>query len=552
MTYNWEILHDNIKDIYKLKQQDLHLSDEAFNEYIKHNGKLRNPFLLKNMDRVIDRLHDAILSNERICICGDYDVDGITATTVMALGLLQLTNNITFSIPDRVKDGYGLSIRQIDDCIANNVDLIITVDTGIAEHESIAYAQRNNIDVIVTDHHPWNSDILPCELVIDPFIDKDYPFPYICGAMVAYKVIRALIPNLKKINDELNQQLIALTAIATIADVMALIDENRLFVYHGLKLINDTTNFGLNALLKCLNLQDKEVTESDVGFSIAPCMNAVGRLEHAGQLVTMFLADDSVESEKIAAHAVRLNEKRKRLQEEVMTQLQVSNEPVIIQEIKHIPAGMLGIIANKIAHKYQRPCFALTYNNGYYGGSGRSIFGYDISRNILNSNDLDINGGGHSEACALRIAKKDLECFKQRCNEDYIKYLDSLERTATIPTLYVDFLISFRDITEKLMTDLEAFRPFGQQNNEILFCSKKVEVLEHKVIGKKKNALRLQLKQLDLILPAICFNELKDYYMNTFSHLSYIDIVYKLTFNEFKGKKTIQLMPIDFKESEVF
>ena len=552
MSYKWEIKHQYDNDLFKAKQQDMGLNIDEFNDFINHIGKIRSPFQLKNMDKLVDRVQTAILNNEKIVICADYDMDGISAASIMMLGLLQLTANVSFSIPDRQKDGYGISKRQIDECVKNDVDLIITVDTGIAEHENIKYAQDNEIDVIVTDHHPWNSDTLPCEITVDPFIDPNYEFPYICGAMVAYKTIRALIPELKKMNKDLNNQLIVLAAMATIADVMKLEDENRIFVYHGLKLINQTKNYGINTLLKLLKLDKKEVTETDIGFSIAPCINAVGRMENAGQLVDMFLADCEIDAEKIAKHAIILNEKRKELTEELMAQVEVGNEPFIVQVFDSVPAGLLGIAANKISHKYQRPCFALTKYSDRYGGSGRSIFGYDISQNIVQNKDLDITGGGHSEACAMSINKKNFDEFKKRCNDNYLQFLATRSQDDSQPILNVDFEINFCDINFNLINQINQFRPFGQGNDEIKFCTKNIIVLSKQVFGRKKNALKFVLSHNNYELPAICFNELKDYYLEQFNKSTCIDMIYTISINEFAGKRNIQLLPIDFKEHEFF
>lgn len=546
MNYMWDIQHVYNNNLFKERRKDLGLSKEEFKKFIDHAGNIRSPYELKNMDLIVNRIQDAILNNEKIMIAGDYDVDGTTACSIMMLGLLTLTKNVYYDIPDRMIDGYGLSERLINRCKEEKINLLITVDCGIAEHELVKKAIDEGIDVIVTDHHPWNTDTLPCELTIDPYIDENYPFKGICGAMVAYKVIRALLPDIKKMDKDLNNQMIVLAAIATIADVMPVRDENRIFVYHGLKLANITDNYGLNALLKELNI-NKPLTEKDVGYSIAPCVNAAGRIENATQIVDLFLSDDEIEAEKIAKHIVALNEKRKAIQQKVIENIEVDDSPVIIQEIKDVPAGIMGIIANRIADTYMRPCFAVTKNNGRYGGSGRSVYGYNLSQNIFLNNDLDISGGGHSEACAMNIAENDFDEFKKRCNENYLKFLEENEAKEK-PMLNIDFLINFKDITFSLLYDINRFRPFGQGNDEIVFCAKNVEILDKKILGKKQNALKFSLAQNEYVFDAICFNAMKDFFISEFDDCRFIDLAFTIELNEFMGRRSIQLMPKDFKK----
>ena len=539
----WKILNTYEGDFLHSIQKYFSMSDEEFDKFLYKKGRINSPFSLPNMKKAIDRIQLAILDNEKIRVLADYDCDGITSASIMMLGLSQLTPNVSYSIPNRAKDGYGISKRQIDECIKDNIDLIISVDTGIAEHESIKYAMNNGIDVIVTDHHPHNKKTLPCKIVVDPYLDENI-FHGICGAMVAYKVIRALIPDIKLLYPDLNPQLIALATIGTLADVMPLQDENRIFVYHGLNHLTETTNIGLNTLLKLCNL--KKVTENDIGFMIAPLMNAAGRMEDASMVVDLFLSDDEFEAEKIVKKMISLNDKRKEIQAKLLEEVKPSEDLVIIQTFKNVPAGVLGIVANQISDKFKKPCFAMIKGKTHSGGSGRSIPGYNLSNVIIQNKDLKISGGGHAEACALSIENSDLKEFKRRCNEDFKKWLETHEYVED--EYLIDYLINFEDISWTLMDKINLLRPFGNGNKELIFCSKNVEILEKKILGKKKNALKFKFFQNGVTFDGICFNSIMNHFMQEFDNENIINIAYNLSINEFAGRRNIQLMLNNFEK----
>src|SRR5574344_601560 len=374
MDYKWNIKQKYNGNLFDVIKNEYNFSDEQLHDFINiDESKYRNPNILPNINEAVTRVKKAIDNKEHILVAGDYDTDGITSTSILIMGLSYLGGIVDWRLPQR-SEGYGLNTIMVDEAIKKNVSLIITVDNGIAAHKAIKYAQDNNIDVVVTDHHQFLSDELPCDIVVDPFIQPDYPFKGICGCMVAYKFLRVLIPDLPKL--DIHKEIVALTTIATIGDVMPLLDENRKFVYNGLKIINgaSTNNFGLDALINELAMEMGTINSIDIAFKIVPCINALGRMGSPNIGVELFLADDAVIADKLAKTAVSLNNKRKYIQNKVLKETILDDsQPFIMQIFDNLPAGILGIIAGRLSSKYHRPCFAMYRNNGYVGGSGRSI-----------------------------------------------------------------------------------------------------------------------------------------------------------------------------------
>ena len=313
MQYKWNIHQSYQGDFFDVIKKEKNLTDDDLYNFIHiRESKYRNPNLLPNIDKAIERTKQAIQNHEHILISGDYDCDGITSTSIMMIGLSSLTPYVEWTVPKRT-DGYGLSKKIIDNAIQNHINLIITVDNGISTKYVIDYANKNNIDVIVTDHHPMvTSDVLPTEITVDPQIEESYPFKSICGCMVAYKFLRMLISDLPK--KEIHNEIVVLTMFGTIADVMSLTDENRKFVYNGLKLLNQKqhVSYGIDALVKALKLSKGNITSTNIAFSIAPCINALGRIDDSKIGVELFLADDEVKATRLAEKSASINEKRTR------------------------------------------------------------------------------------------------------------------------------------------------------------------------------------------------------------------------------------------------
>lgn len=550
MKFKWNVLnkYDGEIHILRLIANNKNMSKDELVSFIKNEQEICDPMLLPNIDKALKRIHLAIDNNEKITISGDYDSDGVTGTSVLYIGLSYLNADVNWIVPHRLKDGYGISRLMIDKCIANKTKLIVTVDNGISSHESIKYANDNDIDVIVTDHHQFLSDELPTEIVVDPYINEDYPFKSICGCMVAFKLLNVLIPNLQE--TEIYNELVALTTIGTISDIMSLSGENRVLVSNGLNILQHTSNIGLNMLLEKLNLNEKELTSDDIGFGIGPCINAAGRLDTAEIAVKLFLSDDNYEANKLSTQLVELNNKRKDLQKEVLDNLQVDdNEYFIIVKLDEMPAGLLGIVAGNMVKKYHKPCFALRYDESKneLHGSGRNIYDYDISKCITENLDI-ASGGGHMAACGVKLNYDNFEEFKNRCNEHYSNWLSSKNEDDLIPTLNILCSIDFQYIDRKFVDNIIRLMPFGIDNEEPIFLTQMVYVKKSKVVGKNKNAIQMTFISNGKEFKSIGFNDIKDKYLELNSP-EYVNIVYKIGYNEWNGMKTIQLSLIDIEES---
>lgn len=535
MNYQWNILNKCIttSDVGHSIMKWKKIPEGGMKEFINFNMTPYDPFLLTNMDKTVERIRQAIENKEKICIIGDYDADGITATTVLYITLRSIFADVIWRVPDRFKDGYGMNKRLVDEAYKEECSLIITVDNGIAAKDSIDYAKALGLDIIVTDHHQLQKTGIPTEISIDPHQDDNYPFKNICGCMVAFKLTQALMPNMQSINKDLYEELVALTAIGTVADVMDLVDENRFYVKNGLQYLSRTKNIGLRTLLQKLNLYDKELNSGNIGWTIGPCINAVGRLESPDIAVNLLLSDDPVEADKLATKVINLNEKRKDLEKKALDSLVVNDEDkFIVATMDGIGHGLLGLIAGRVCGKYQRPCFVLGGNaeKGTLSGSGRSVYTYDLFKMVDNNRDI-ISGGGHAAACGIEIKFNDLDELKRRCNESFNKWLQEATIEDLTPTLDIIAEIGIELITKKLILNVEKLKPYGNGNEEPAFVTKNLKVTKFKVVGKNLNTIQFELTDGQNIMKAVGYNEVKEKYLEL-GEPDYIDVAYTIALNE--------------------
>jgi single-stranded-DNA-specific exonuclease len=500
------------------------------------------------MNLAVNKINQAIQNNEQICIIGDYDADGVTATSVLYIGLRSLGANVTWQLPNRFIDGYGINKRLIDNAYHDLCKLIITVDNGVAALEPIKYAESLGIDVIVTDHHQI-PDQLPTKIVINPHLDDNYPFKTICGCMVAFKLISALIPNMMQNDPQMYEELVSIVTIGTIADAMDLTDENRFFVKQGLNYLANTNNIGLRVLMQKLDLYQKVLNADDVGYLIGPCINAAGRLESPDIAMNLILCDDEVVADKLSDKIIKLNDKRKEIQLEVVNNLQINEDDnFIIVTLDDVGHGILGIIAGKIAEKYQRPCFVLGINakENKLSGSGRSVFNYNIS-DVIKLNPDILSGGGHAAACGLSLKYDNLNELKLRCNEHFKNWLANATIDDLTPTLEAVCEIDLGLINDRLINNLDKLKPYGNGNSEPLFVSRKVEVRNLRIVGKNKNVVQMQLGEGWSVFNSIGFNDIKEKY-EQLGKPKIIDVLYSVDFNEWpQGKFNPQLNIQDIK-----
>lgn len=552
MAYKWNIISEayNIPEVLLAIVKQKGITSSEIKEFIKKDSAPHDPFLLTNMDKICFKIKKYIDENKKLVIVGDYDCDGITATAVLFLGLKNLNANVEWILPDRFKDGYGLSKNLIDKAKDMNADVIITVDNGIAAKDAIELAKSMGIDVLVTDHHQPKKEEIPDALIINPQIDDNYPFKGICGCMVAFKLVLALTPNIEIENEELYNELVCLSTIATIADMMPLLDENRYYVKKGLNLIQSTQNIGLKTLISNMNLK-KQIMSDDIAFFIAPCINASGRLESPEIALNLLLSDDEVTASKFADKLIKLNNERKRIQKEVLDSLEIDDdEKVIILKLENVGHGILGIIAGQVVEKYQRPCFALGYDpqNKKLSGSGRSVADYNIF-SVVERNSHILSGGGHEAACGVKLSEDNLEEFKRLFFDDFMKWMTNNNIEEICPVIDITALLHLNIINKKLIETIDKLQPFGQKNLEPIFASKNLEVESFKIVGQNLNTIQMTLLEGESKIKAVGFNSVKDEY-EKLGNPKFIDIVYTLGLNEWpKNVFTPQLKLKDIKIS---
>ena len=557
-NYKWNIIYnkpqtqkDILNDIINYK----HLDKATIKDYLTYKVPVHDAYLLRNMKQAIQQ----IKNYKNIMISGDYDVDGITATAIMYIGLKELSKiynfNVDYILPLR-QDGYGLSRNIVEQAKEKNIDLIITVDNGIAATDVVSYAQQCGIDVIITDHHKPKIDtttgkfILPNCLIVDPQID-DYPFKYICGACVAFKFIEKFFEEssipLNKYNSDLYDELLVLNAIATIADVMNLVDENRFYVGMGLQKLSTIKNIGLQELIKQADLTS--ISVDTIAYTIGPILNAAGRMATPYLALNLLLSEDVVHCAKLAKQLIDLNTKRREIQQQAIDNISedtLKNNFIVIYD-PSIQKGILGTIASAVANKYHKPCFVLSSNsaksddNIHLTGSGRTVQGYPILSFIQSSKDI-VDGGGHEAACGITLKKENLEVLKERCNQHFTEWLNTNNKKIN-NLLTVLCELDFNLIDMNLANSLQLLEPFGVGNPKPLFVINNVEVKQANIIGTSKNTLKLTLKKDGKEIKAIGFNDILDLYQENMKN---INLVCSIGLNEWpKNKFSLQLQIVD-------
>lgn len=484
------------------------IGDDAIEKYL--NGTivdLYDGMLMKDMDKAVAVLGEKIKENAKIRIIGDYDIDGIQSTYILLEGFRMLGADVDSDIPDRMKDGYGLNRNLIDRALEADVDTIITCDNGIAAAEEIAYAKSMGMTIVVTDHHevPYTEIgagrryILPeADAVVDPKQeDCTYPFKGLCGAAVAYKLVEALMEAMGKDAEDADY-LMENVAIATIGDVMDLVDENRIFVKQGLDMLKRTENLGLKALMGCTGVNVDKLSPYHIGFVIGPCMNASGRLDTAKRALELLEAKKVAEADLLAGDLKALNDSRKDMTAQAVEEafIQVENSElkdadVLVVYLPECHESLAGIVAGRIREKYYRPVFVLTKGAEGLKGSGRSIETWHMYEGLNRVKHLLSKFGGHKMAAGLSMPEENLEQFRKEINEKSgITPEDLNEKIA------IDMQLPFECVNEKFVEELAVLEPFGKGNARPVFAERQVQVESARILGKNKNVLKLQVKDL--------------------------------------------------------
>lgn len=533
----WNILSkcNSTKEILQKIIEHKNVDKEYILKFINNEFLPNDINLLKGIQEASDKILEHIQNGHKILIYGDYDVDGITSTFILYTGLKELTSNVYWKLPNRFVDGYGIHNGVIDYALENDFDVIITVDNGIAALDTVNYAIEKNIDIIITDHHQPKEQ-LPNTIFIDPHTDKDYIFPDICGAMVAFKLINKINNN---ISSHLLKEMCEVLTLAIIADVTPLINENRYYVINGLKELNNVSNLGLKTLLNILEI--KNINEVDIGFSIAPCLNACGRLKIPDIGLQLLLSEDEFECTRLSNEIIKLNDTRKDLCKQAMDNTKIEDDGFIIKILDDsYGAGILGIIAGRFAEAYKRPCVILSKNGDMLGGSGRSVGDYNINNIILN-NDF-VSGGGHAQACGVKIKCTDFDKFVEVCNTDYNNWLINNNVTESLDIISE---IDFKIIDRKLYNSIRRLAPFGNGNIEPIFCTKNVKIVQKKIVGKNCDTLQFTFEQNGDIIKSIRFHAGNDE-IEKFNEGQECNIAYTISLNEFpKNVFNIQLILVN-------
>ena len=482
------------------------IGDDAIEKYL--NGTIADLYdgmLMKDMDKAVAVLGEKIKENAKIRIIGDYDIDGIQSTYILLEGFRMLGADVDSDIPDRMKDGYGLNRNLIDRALEADVDTIVTCDNGIAAAEEIAYAKSMGMTIVVTDHHevPYTEIgagrryILPeADAVVDPKQeDCTYPFKGLCGAAVAYKLVEALMEAMGKDAEDADY-LMENVAIATIGDVMDLVDENRIFVKQGLDMLKRTENLGLKALMGCTGVNVDKLSPYHIGFVIGPCMNASGRLDTAKRALELLEAKKVAEADLLAGDLKALNDSRKDMTAQAVEEafIQVENSElkdadVLVVYLPECHESLAGIVAGRIREKYYRPVFVLTKGAEGLKGSGRSIETWHMYEGLNRVKHLLSKFGGHKMAAGLSMREEDVEPFRQKINEICTLTEDDLQEK-----IHIDVPMPVSYVSFRLVEELELLEPFGTGNPKPVFAQKDLKFVSARALGKAGNVLRFTVE----------------------------------------------------------
>ena len=507
---------------------------------------LHSPFLMKDMDKAVDRVIQALLQREQILIYGDYDVDGITSTAILILFLKPLQFPCRYYIPHRIKEGYGLHCDTIMKFAQQGVKLIITVDCGINDMEAVKKAQEMGVDVIITDHHEVPDEIPPANAVLNPKQeDCSFPFKSLAGVGVAFNLIIALraklrergewgdgeAPNLKRYLD--------LVAMGTVADLVPLQEENRIFVRFGLEELTTGSRLSTRVLKEVCGLKDGVITSGNIGFQLAPRINAAGRLGEAQKAVELLLSQELKKAEEIARELNQENSRRQRLEEDTLTEIMdwIEGDERLLQRSSLVFSsqswhpGIIGIVASRLVEHYYRPTILISLDEDRGKGSGRSIEGFDLYEGIKRCSPMLLSFGGHRFAVGLSIEREKIEVFKTQFEE---LVLQDCKPDDFIPRIQIDSELALPIIERKLIEELSLLAPFGLSNPKPIFCSRELRVMDSKIVGE--NNLKLKVEE-DVICDAIGFR---------MGHLHPLEskrvrIAFVPQINEWQGVKNIQL-----------
>lgn len=461
---------------------------------------LHDPFLMPDMDKAVDRLNRAMGAKERIMVYGDYDVDGTTAVSLVYRYLQNFYSEIEYYIPTRYDDGYGISKATVDEAASHGVRLIIILDCGIKAIEEIKYAKTKGIDFIICDHHVPDEELPPAVAILNPKLEgSTYPCSHLSGCGVGYKLMQAFSISNGIGTAEL-ESMLDLVAVSIAADIVPMVDENRVMAYHGLKRLNSNPNMGLRAIIRICGLGGKEISISDVIFKIGPRINASGRMQSGSEAVELLTARDSKDANEKALAIDQYNKDRKELDKRITEEANAilekrgeterDNKSIVIYN-KDWHKGIIGIVASRLTELYYKPSVVLTLANGLATGSSRSVQGFDVYKAVDSARDLLENFGGHTYAVGLSLKEENIPEFTRRF-EEYVAA--NIQPAQLTPQLDIDAILTFSQITPEFVSMLRLFNPFGPGNQKPVFCSRRVKDFgTGKLVGRNLEHIKLEL-----------------------------------------------------------
>jgi single-stranded-DNA-specific exonuclease len=506
-----------------------------------------DPFLLTDMDKAVARIRRALVSGETIVVYGDFDADGICGTAVLVEGLGRLGGKMLSYFPHRVQEGYGLNTDSLDNLRMQGVSLVVTVDCGITNNAEVEYAQAHGLDVIITDHHNVISGLPPALAAVDPKrSDSSYPFDQLAGVGVAFKLLQAICGALGQ--DQGLEEMLDLVAIGSVADKVPLLEENRYLVQRGLQVLRRTRRPGLQAMIETAKLQPNYVDTEAISWTMAPRLNAPGRLDHAITSYRLIMASPGEEARQLAQQLEEKNAHRQRLTEEFLTkakeQLSITGatQPFLIIGGEDYPSGIAGLIAGRLAEEFYRPSIVYEVRESSVSGSARSIPEFDVVGALAQCRDLLQRFGGHPGAAGFALAKENLEPLRQRLLEIAGRQLVGVDLR---PHVVIDANLPLSSVGGKTFRLLERFAPFGHENPQPVFLSRRVAVIDHYAIGNASQHLRLRLRDGRVTWKAIAFD------LGQFDGevAPEIDVVYNLVVDRWNGDESLALNVIDFAPS---
>ena len=508
---------------------------------------LYDPYDIKDMEKIVDRIDVALKKHEKVCIYGDYDVDGITSITIMYKFLTKLGLDIMYYLPDRLVEGYGINNNALDEIKSQGVSLIITVDCGITAIEEIEYAKKIGLDVCITDHHECTENLPDAYAIINPKRkDDNSKFKMLAGVGVAFKCLMAIAEKYNLAKEEYLKYL-DIVSIGTISDIVPLVGENRIISKYGLKMMEKTKNLGLKELLKIVNYKD--IDSMMVSFGMAPRINACGRMGNASAAVKLLLEKDDQKAEKIAMELDELNQERKNVESIIYNQtldiikkenLEDKNSIVLYNSSWH--NGVIGIVASRLVNMYYKPVILLTKEHGFIRGSGRCPSGFSLYDALSECKELLIQFGGHELAAGLSIDEKNIEAFIEKFEE----VVKNRKYTICDQIINIDSVISRKNLNAQIIKDIRALKPYGQSNQVPIFLYKGLKVAAIRTIKDDKH-LKLVLKDDKSLIDAVGFS--LGIRRDEIRIGDKIDVVANIELNSYNTPKTIQLVIQDFKKS---